>query len=185
MLRKVQTDQAQILLVNSYLAKTVLVFTSSSDVSRKTNFDSTNRGSFNGPKIVKASIIRERKIKISGLNNFREKLFAERISKNDAELISSDTKQGSIAHYESAWGKWDSWSSRKQVDLISAPLNSVLDFLAELFHSGLEWSTISGYRFSISPFHDPIEGFSVGKQPQVCSPLKGFFVKEHLSQDIH
>ena len=108
MLRKVQTDQAQILLVNSYLAKTVLVFTSSSDVSRKTNSDSTNRGSFNGPKIGKASIISERKIKISGLNNFREKLFAERISKNDAELISSDIKQGSIAHYESAWGKWDS-----------------------------------------------------------------------------
>ena len=38
---------------------------------------------------------------------------------------------------------WDSRFSRKQVNSISGPLNSVLDFLAGLFHSGLEWNTIA------------------------------------------
>ena len=46
-----------------------------------------------------------------------------------------------------------------------------------MFHSGLEWSTIAGYRSSISAFHDPIEGFSVGKHPRVCSLLKEIFNK--------
>ena len=93
---------------NSNLAKSVLVSPSSSDVSRQTNFYSTSKGSFNGSKDGKASINRERKIKTSGLDNFREKLFAEGILKNAAELITSAKRQGSITHYKSAWGKWDS-----------------------------------------------------------------------------
>ena len=118
---------------NSNLAKSVFVSPSSSDVSRQTNFDSTSRGSFNGFKDGKAFINRERKIKTSGLDNFREKLFAEEISKNAAELTISAKRQGSITHYEPAWGKWDCWCSRKEVDPISGPLNAVLDSLAELF----------------------------------------------------
>ena len=78
---------------NFNLAKSVLVSTSSSDVSRETDFNSTSRGSFNGPKDGKGSINRERKIKTSGLDNFREKLFAEGISKNAAEHITSAKRQ--------------------------------------------------------------------------------------------
>ena len=167
---------------NSNLAKSVLVSPSSSDVSRQTNFDSTSRGSFNGFKDGKASINRERKIKTSGRDNFREKLFLEGISKDTAECIISAKRQGSITHYESAWGKWDSWCSRKQVDPISGPLNSLLDFLAELFHSGLEWSTIAGYRSSISAFHDSIEGLNT---LVFALSLKGFLIKDHQFQDIH
>ena len=94
----------QALTGNSNLAKSVLVSLSYSDVSRQTNFDSTSRGSFNGFWTIskKTSINRERKIKTCGLDNFREKLFAEEISKNAAELITSAKRQGSITHYESA-----------------------------------------------------------------------------------
>ena len=162
---------------NSNLAKSLFVSTSSSDVKRKTNFDSTSKRSFKGPKDGKASINGERKIQISSLDNFREKLFAERIFKNPAEFVTSAKEQGLITHYKSAWGKWDSWCSTKQVGPISGPLSSVLDFLAELFHLGLKWSTIAGYRSSISAFHDSTEDFSVAKHPRVCSLLKGIFKK--------
>ena len=128
------------------------------------------------PKNGKASINRESKIKTSGLDNFREKLFADGILKKAAGLITSSKRQGLITYYESAWGKWDSWCSRK-VDPISGPPKSVRDFLPELFHSGFEWSKIASYRFSISAFHDRPEGFSVGKHPRICSLLKGIFNK--------
>ena len=49
--------------------------------------------------------------------------------------------------------------------------------MAELFQGGLEWSTIAGYRSSISAYHDPIDGVSVGKHPRVCALLKGVFNK--------
>ena len=159
------------------LAKSVLVSTLSSDVSRQTDFDSLSRGSFNEPKNGKAFINREREIKTSVLYNFREKLFAEGISKNTTELIPNGKRQGSITHYKSTWRKWDSYCSREQVGPISGTLNSEIDFLADLFHSGLEWSPTAGYRSSISAFHDPIEGFSAGKHLPVCSLLKEIFNK--------
>ena len=46
-----------------------------------------------------------------------------------------------------------------------------------MFLLGLEWSIIAGCRSSISVYHDPIDGFSVGKHPHVCSLLKGIFNK--------
>ena len=70
---------------NYNLAKPVLVSTSSSDVSRQTDFDSTNR-SFTGLKYRRASINRKMKIKTSSLDIFRGKLFEEGISKNVADL---------------------------------------------------------------------------------------------------
>ena len=38
-----------------------------------------------------------------------------------------------------------------------------MDFLAEMFELGFEYSTINTHRSAISAFHEPIEGFSVGK----------------------
>ena len=58
----------------------------------------------------------EKKIKTSGLDNFREKLLAGGISKNVAELITIAKRQGSITLYELTW---DSCCSRKQVNLPS------------------------------------------------------------------
>ena len=162
---------------NSSLAQSVVVSTSSTNVNRETNSNTSRKGSLNGPKVGEAFTHRDREIKTSALDNFREKLFAEGISKNATDLITGAKRQGSISHYESAWRKWDSWCSRKQVDPISGPLSAVLDFLAELFQGGLEWSTIAGYRSSISAYHDPIDGVSVGKHPRVCALLKGVFNK--------
>ena len=74
----------------------------SSDVSRKTDFDSTSLEFLNGLKDGKAFIDRERKTKTSGMDNFWEKLLAEGISKNAAELITSAKRKSSAILYELA-----------------------------------------------------------------------------------
>ena len=38
-----------------------------------------------------------------------------------------------------------------------------------MFELGFEYSTINTHRSAISAFHEPIEGFSVGKHPKVCN----------------
>ena len=65
----------------------------------------------------------------------------------------------------------------KQTDPISNKLSFAPDFLEDLFHTGLEYSTINTHRSSISAFHDPIEGFSVGKHTKVCNLMTGAFNK--------
>ena len=67
----------------------------SSNVKNESNFDNPRREPFHEPKDGKASINRKEKINTSGLRNFREKLFAEWISKNAADLITGARRQGS------------------------------------------------------------------------------------------
>ena len=88
---------------NSSLAQSVVVSTSSTNVNRETNSNTSRKGSLNGPKVGEAFTHRDREIKTSALDNFRGKLFAEGISKNATYLITGAKRQGSISHYESAW----------------------------------------------------------------------------------
>ena len=148
-----------------------------SGVSKQTGFDSTSRGSFTGPKDGKASIKREREIKTSGLDNFREKLL-QRESQRTLQSLSKLPKDKVRSLIMNQLG------SRKQVDPISNSLNSVPDFLSELFNSGLEWSTIAGYRSSISAFHDlfPLQWVNTF---MFALFFEGFLIKEQQFQDLY
>ena len=54
-----------------------------------------------GTKQGKASFDRARKLTTPGMDSFREKLHAERISDESADLIPCDRRLGSDSHYES------------------------------------------------------------------------------------
>ena len=44
-----------------------------------------------------------------------------------------------------------------------------------MFHKGLQYKTISGYRSMLSTVHPPIEGHKVGQHPYIIQLLKGVF----------
>ena len=52
-----------------------------------------------------------------------------------------------------------------------------MDFLAEMFELGFEYSTINTHRSAISVFHELTEGFSVGKNSKVCNLMTGVYNK--------
>ena len=54
-------------------------------------------------------------------------------------------------------------------------VNSVLEFLTELFNSGFEYNTLCNYRFAISTYHEAIDPFVVRKHPRVSDSMTGFF----------
>ena len=130
-----------------------------------------------GPKMEKHPLIEKGKLRLLAWANSEKSCLPRRFQKSCRAYHKCQKTRFNHSFYDVAWGKRDSWCSRKQVDSISGPPQLVLDFLAELFHSGLEWSTIASYRSSILAFDDPIEGFSVVKHPRVCSLIKGIFNK--------
>ena len=77
--------------------------------------------------------------------------------------------------YSSAWRKWTCWCSERQVNPLSASLDSVLNFLASQFDAGLEYRTLNVYCSALSATHPQIEGFKVGEHPLVVQLLKGIF----------
>ena len=61
---------------------------------------------------------------------------------------------------------WVSWCHRKQTDPFSNHLREVLDFFAEIFELGFEYSTINTHRSAMFVFREPI-GVFCGKAPKL------------------
>ena len=113
--------------------------------------------------------------KVGGLENFRKNLANEGVSERAAGLITNARRQGSLANYESSWGKWSGWCSKQQIDPFKCSINFVLDFLAELYDLDYKYSSINCHRSAISAYHDPIETVPVGQHPRVSSLMTGIF----------
>ena len=112
----------------------------------------------------------------------KKNLPSEGISERAIDFISNSRRQDSQSDYEWPWRKWISLRHGKETDPISNKISFVLDFLADLFQAGLEYSTINTHRSNISTFYDPIEGFSVGKHPKVFNLMTGVFLCGMLKQ---
>ena len=145
-LRKVQKDQSKLIIATARLAEPILVpnFVENG-ICRPIPFTQTSKDSFE-PRRQNPSFSSELNFEVSGMAGVRKNLPSEGISERAIDLISNSRGQGSQSNYESAWRKWNSWCRGKQTDPISGKLSFILDFLADLFHAGLEYSTINTRR---------------------------------------
>ena len=103
-----------------------------------------------------SSISGKQNIKVCGLESFRESLIDSGLSESTTSLISSARRPSLNLNYDSSWGKWVSWCSRKEI-------NPGLDFLAELCDSGYKHRSINSYKSAISAYHCYVEGKPVGQ----------------------
>lgn len=70
---------------------------------------------------------------------------------------------------------FDSWCGARKINPYSASLAQIVDFLTELFHKGLQYRTINGYRSMLSAVLPPIDKYKVGQHPYIIQLLKGVF----------
>ena len=157
------------------MANSSLVSTSIETLSEKSIVTSPRRRSPTECKRGTAPSSSQQVPQVSGLDRFRETLVTEGISETSATLISASRRLGAVKHYISAWRKWDCWCAERQVCPIECSLNVILDFLANLFEQGLEYSTIGTHRSAISAYHSVIDGKKVGDHPRVSALMKGIF----------
>ena len=160
---------------NTSLAKSSLVPKGSSNEYKKSNFDSQSRKPIIESGRPKTPSCDKQNTSVSGLGSFREKLSSEGLSEQAISLISDSRRKGTIRHYESSWGKWYSWCSERSLDPFRCDINSVIEFLTDLFQKGLEYNTICGYRSAISAYHEPMGSFKVGEHPHVSKLMTGIF----------
>ena len=62
-----------------------------------------------------------------------------------------------------------------ELNPIRCPMNDVVQFSTEYFQEGFKYNTIAGFSSTISAYHDPIKGISVGKRPRVTDHLIDIF----------
>ena len=115
---------------------------------------------------------RIRELKTSGMVNFKQQMEADGISEKAEKLITNARRQGTQARYESAWNKWVSWCTQRQIDPFWCSVKFVANFLADLFETGLEYRTLNSYRSSISAFHKTGHSILTGRHPLVTPLMK-------------
>ena len=160
---------------NTGLANSVLVPKTNGNGSCDSSSSSLVRKPFEQPKKGNSSIVRKPLLKTPGMESFRKKLSSEGISERASNLISNARRVGTRSNYESAWRKFDSWCSEKQIDPTTCDVSIVLDYLAHLFDQGYRYNYIAAHRSAISAYHEPIKGILVGKHTRVSSLLTGIF----------
>ena len=107
------------------------------------------------------------------MDGVREHQGPAEFSETASMLISKSRTPGTRKNYQSAWNRFCSWCTSKQIDPVHCNIEAILTFLGSLFDRRLEYGSIGGYRSAISAYHVPIEGFKVGAHPLVSSLMKG------------
>ena len=106
----------------------------------------------------------------------RKCLRQRNISSETEEIIINSWRKSTRKSYETYLSRWEMFCCRRKLDPFSPSLNSVLDFLNELYKKGLSYYSINTASSAISALasvlgiHD-----SLGSSPLIKRFLKGVF----------
>ena len=93
----------------------------------------------------------------SGLEALRHRYRAAGISEEAATVLLASCRDSVHNQYESAWRAWSGWCRERSIDLVSTPVNSILDFLVSREKEGLAYRSLAVCRSAISLYHNPID----------------------------
>ena len=95
------------------------------------------------------------------------------ISTETRDILLAAWRRNTSSAYSSAWNKWVSWCCQRQINPISASLNSVLEYLKYQFKGGKACRTLNVYRSALSAVLPLVDSFRVDAHPLVTQLLKG------------
>ena len=82
-------------------------------------------------------------------------------------------RESTQRQYQCYIEKWNSFCSERQIDPLCTTVNFVIDFLTDLFETGVGYSAINTARSALSAY-TPLEGsYQVGNHPLIQDLLKG------------
>ncbi|XP_064631964.1 uncharacterized protein LOC135490622 [Lineus longissimus] len=158
----------------SRLAHSALVCDSEEAVDRQAPHHSseeaspTNTGSRQAPPTLETN-------KAIGLPLVRESLLEEDISAEAAEVILRSWRGGTRVGYDSYLRKWESFCLRHGCDQRHPSVSKVLDFLLQLYKTGLGHSALNCARSALSTIIIFPGNVPCGQHKRVCQFLQGVF----------
>ena len=110
-----------------------------------------------------------------GLKIVEQSYRARGLSTGATSIILSSWRDGSRKQYSSYLKRWVQFCSQRQIDSLRAPVTRVLDFLTELYNTGLGYSAINTARSAISSILLSTGAVSFGSHPFVVRFLRGVY----------
>ena len=92
----------------------------------------------------------------------RQSLSAKGFSDEAIGIINASWSTGTAKIYNTVWKRWCGWCKERQIDIIQASINDVVNFLADCFADGRSYSIINTYRSALSSTLCNINNVAVG-----------------------
>eukprot|EP00794_Sanderia_malayensis_P006395 gene6395-7129_t len=112
---------------------------------------------------------------IADLPFIRRALQSQGICEQATTTIMGSWRSSTKSHYKSYLTKWSEYCTKWKVDPISPPVAEGINFLSELFSTGLGYSSIYTARSAMTAIIQLPTRTSFGKHPLVCRFMKGVF----------
>ena len=112
---------------------------------------------------------------IDGLSIIREGLSERGLSQDTQNIILLSWRGGTKKQYDGYIKKWQVFCSEWGTDPVHATVETVLEFLTELYKSGIGYSAINTARSALSAIVNLPDKSPVGQHPLVRRFLKGVF----------
>ena len=105
----------------------------------------------------------------------REHLTHQHLSPAAQDIILASWRTGTTKQYRSYLTRWQNFCHNHKLSPYNPGTAKAIDFLTELFNSGIGHSAINTARSALSTIILPKDGIPFGKDPLVCRFLKGVF----------
>jgi hypothetical protein len=117
------------------------------------------------------------------LQIIRQSFQSRGLSNDVIEIIMQTWRESTRKQYWSYIQNWLCFCAERQINSMSPTVNSVLEFLARLFHSGIGYSGLNTARSALSTFISIDGVVSLGKHVLVKRFMRGIFImKPSLSR---
>ena len=161
---------------SSTLEGTVLVSQSAGNVGGLSETASTTTGIDNAPLRTRDRTSAPTQTTPNRVACIRERLHTGGLSRAATDILLSSWSEATQKRNAGPWRTWASWCTARCLCPLTAPVNAILSFLAELVQQQkLAYRTIGVYKSAISQTHDPIGETSLGELPIVSRFMKGVF----------
>lgn len=90
-------------------------------------------------------------------------------------LILQSWRKGTKQQYKPFITKWEQYCCQRKINPFSATIEHGINFLAELYHTGIGYSALNTARCALSTVCFTSEHYTFGQHPLVCRFLKGIF----------
>lgn len=97
------------------------------------------------------------------------------LSDSVTSLILQSWRKGSKQQYKPFITKWEQYCSQRKINPFSATIEHGINFLAELYQTGIGYSALDTARCALSTVCFTSEHYTFGQHPLVCRFIKGIF----------
>ena len=176
-LTKIETESSRVILIAPLLAETVMVHTSVEPACSLPSQTPRASGSFLSAKVSDSASGPSLSSSVC-LDAVKVSLRAAGLSKDATALAAKSRRESTRRSYDSRLLHFTKWCKERALDPHSASITAIGDFLLHLFNSGLQISTVKGYRSAIGAIHTGFQdGSTVSSSTPLSHLIRGMFLE--------